>query len=258
MDAIITAGGIPKEEDLLYEYTQGGNKALLDLGGKPLIQWVLDAVSDSKTVNRAVIVGLDEDSGLNCSKEVAYLPNHGTMLDNIFAGGNKLLSMNPDADIIFVISSDIPGITAEMLDWMTEQTSDEDEQDVYYNYITQEDMENRFPGSKRTFTKFKDFGVCGGDLTAFRAQIMTRDGGVWKDLVAARKNILKQASIIGFGTLFLLATRQLTIADAAKRVGNRLELNARAIRCPYPELGMDVDKPYQLDLLRADLEKRNA
>jgi hypothetical protein len=24
--------------------------------------------------------------------------------------------------------------------------------------------------------------------------------------------------------------------------------------CPYPEIGMDVDKPYHVDILRADLE----
>ena len=86
MDAIITAGGIPTEEDLLYEYTQGGNKAMLDLAGKPMIQWVLDAVSDSKSVERAVIVGLDEDSGLNCSKEIAYILGAKTRKDGYFEG----------------------------------------------------------------------------------------------------------------------------------------------------------------------------
>jgi NDP-sugar pyrophosphorylase family protein len=48
MDAVVTAGGIPQPEELLYPYTQGKPKAMLDIGGKPMVQWVLDALSGSK------------------------------------------------------------------------------------------------------------------------------------------------------------------------------------------------------------------
>jgi NDP-sugar pyrophosphorylase family protein len=44
MDAIVIAGGIPEPGDPLYEYTQGQPKALLDIAGKPMVQWVLDAL----------------------------------------------------------------------------------------------------------------------------------------------------------------------------------------------------------------------
>ena len=40
MDAIVTAGGIPMPGEPLYEYTNGSPKALLDIAGKPMIQWV--------------------------------------------------------------------------------------------------------------------------------------------------------------------------------------------------------------------------
>ncbi len=44
MDAIVIAGGVPTPVEPLYPYTQGKPKALLDLCGKPMIQWVLDAL----------------------------------------------------------------------------------------------------------------------------------------------------------------------------------------------------------------------
>ena len=44
MDAIVTAGGIPQPGEPLYEYTLGASKAMLDVVGKPMIQWVLDAL----------------------------------------------------------------------------------------------------------------------------------------------------------------------------------------------------------------------
>lgn len=37
MDAIVTAGGIPKPDEPLYVRTQGQSKALLDVNGKPMI-----------------------------------------------------------------------------------------------------------------------------------------------------------------------------------------------------------------------------
>ena len=57
MDAVVTAGGIPEPEDLLYPYTKGESKALLKIAGKPMVQWVLDAVSQAKTIDRVVVVG---------------------------------------------------------------------------------------------------------------------------------------------------------------------------------------------------------
>ena len=49
MDAIILAGGIPLPEDPLYSYSKGDAKALIDVAGKPMIQWVLDASEPRKT-----------------------------------------------------------------------------------------------------------------------------------------------------------------------------------------------------------------
>ena len=34
------------------------------------------------------------------------------------------------------------------------------------------------------------------------------------------------------------------------------KVTGRAILCPYAEVGMDVDKPHQLELMCADLAKR--
>ena len=48
MDAIVIAGGIPQPEEPLYEYTQGIPKAMLNIAGKPMVQWVLDASATPK------------------------------------------------------------------------------------------------------------------------------------------------------------------------------------------------------------------
>ena len=255
MDAIVTAGGIPDEKDPLYPHTQGAPKAMVDIAGKPMVQWVLDALSDSTSINQVVVVGLGEECGVSCTKPLDFIPNQGGMLENIFAGAHRILTLNPGAQVVFSVSSDIPAVTGKIVDWMAEQVGAGDH-DVYYNFITREAMENRFPGSNRTYTRFKDAEVCGGDLNAFRTKLLTSDGGVWRELIESRKNVLKQASIIGYGTLLKLLLRQLTIPEAVARVSKRLELKAKAVDCPFPEIGMDVDKPYQLEILQRDLAAR--
>ncbi|NJN44607.1 MAG: hypothetical protein HC806_07745, partial [Anaerolineae bacterium] len=216
----------------------------------------LDALGESNKINQIVVVGLDETSGLTSRKPLHYIPNQGGMLENIFAGAQKLLSVNPESQAMVSVSSDVPSITGKIMDWLVDEV-EKSEHDVFYNVISREAMENRFPSSKRTFTKFKDIEICGGDVTAFRTAMLTTEGGVWRELIEARKNILRQAAIIGWGTFFLLFTRQLTLNGAVERVAHRLEITARAIMCPYPEVGMDVDKPYQLEILQAELARRS-
>lgn len=256
MDAIITAGGIPQPGEPLYEYTQGKSKALLDVVGKPMIQWVLDALTAAQTVGNVVIVGLTEESGVTCTKIGGYLPNQGSMLNNIKAGIGKITNLNPDVRHVLLVSSDIPTITAEMVDWVVD-TAQQTDEDAYYNIITRETMEARFPGSKRTYTRFKDVELCGGDMNIVRASLTTNDE-FWEKVIAARKNALKQASLVGFDTLVLMLLRAITLEGAVKRVTKRIGLTGRALVCPYAEVGMDVDKPNQLEMVRADLARQMA
>ena len=60
MDALIIAGGNPGPEDVLYEYTQGKSKAIVDVAGKPMIQWIIDALDGSNNIDQIFIVGLLE------------------------------------------------------------------------------------------------------------------------------------------------------------------------------------------------------
>ena len=256
MDAIVTAGGIPQPDELLYEYTKGDSKALLDIAGKPMIQWVLNALSGASSVERVVIVGLGPESGVTCSKPLIFLPNQGAMIENVRAGVKAVMEANPAAHHILAVSSDIPAITPEMIDWAVNITTQTDE-DIYYNVITRQVMESRYPGSKRSYIRLKDYELCGGDMNVIRAQTAVGNEELWKRIIDARKNALKQAALLGFDTLFQLLFHSITLEDAIKKVCKRLGIKGRAILCPYAEIGMDVDKPHQLEILRADLT-RNA
>ena len=255
MDAIVTAGGIPLPEEPLYPATQGNAKAMVDIAGKPMIQWVLDALDQSKSIDRVVIVGLTEKSNVKCRKPVFFVSNQGKMVENLRAGAEKALQVNPKAEYALIVSSDIPGITGEMVDWVVD-TAMQTRDDVYYNVIQREVMEKRYPGCKRTWTKLKDMEVCGGDMNVGRLGMMVGDENeLWDKITDARKSPLKQAALIGFGTAFSLLLGKLTLKKAEENIMGRLNVTGRAIVCPYAEVGMDVDKIFQLEIMRADLKK---
>jgi GTP:adenosylcobinamide-phosphate guanylyltransferase len=255
MDAIVTAGGIPQPEDPLYTYSHGDSKALIDVAGKPMIQWVLDALGDARHVDNVIVIGLSPKSNLTCKKPIHYLSNQGRMLSNIVAGVNKSLELNKKNQYVLVVSSDIPTVKSEMVDWLVEKSM-ETKDDLYYGVCPREVMEARFEGSKRTYTKLKDVELCGADMHVSHVTMATEHLDMWESLIGNRKNPLKQASIIGLGIFFQVFTKSITLDDLVVKVSQRIGIKGRAIKFPYAEPCMDVDKPHQLEMLREDLVKQ--
>ncbi len=257
MDAIVTAGGVPQPGDPLYEAAQGQPKALVDVAGKPMVQWVLDALNQAAGVEHIVLVGLEESAPLISRKPVTYTPSRGHMVNNILAGADLILQRSPQTEYALIVSADIPAITGEMVDWLAQQVM-EAQADACYTIIRREVMEARFPGSRRSYTRLKDMTVCGGDINAFRPSLAHTNTDFWDKLIESRKNVFKQAALVGYDTLLLLLLRRLTLEAAIEKVCRRLHLRGKAIVSPYAEMGMDVDKPFQLEILRADLARRRS
>ncbi len=255
MDAIVTAGGIPQPEDPLYTYSHGDSKALVDLAGKPMVQWVLDALGDAQHVDNVIVIGLSAKSGVTCKKPLHFLSNQGRMLSNIVAGVNKSLELDKKNKYVLIVSSDIPTIKPEMVDWLVEK-SQETKDDLYYGVCNKEIMEARFPGSRRTYTKLKDMELCGADMHVSHVSMATEHLETWEQLIGNRKSPLKQASIIGLGIFFQVFTKSITLDDLAAKVSSRIGIQGRAVQFPYAEPCMDVDKPHQLEMLREDLVRQ--
>jgi GTP:adenosylcobinamide-phosphate guanylyltransferase len=253
MDAIVTAGGIPQPGDPLYVYSNGDSKALIDVAGKPMVQWILDALGDAKSVDNVIVIGLSAKSGLTCKKPIHYISNQGRMLANIVTGVSKAVELNKKNEYVLLVSSDIPALKPEMVDWLVE-TCMETKDDLYYGVCPREVMEARYPTSKRTFTKLKDMEVCGSDVNVIHVSMTTDHLDTWEELIGNRKSPLRQAAVIGWDTLFQLFTRQFTLQSLVERASQRIGIKGRAIIWDRAEPCMDVDKPHQLELMREDME----
>ncbi len=257
MDALVLAGGIPQPDHPLYKYTQGQAKALLEIAGKPMVQWVLDALGNAKKVDNVIVIGLPEDAEVTCSKPIYRIPNQGKMLANIQAGVDKMREITPEGEYVISVSADIPSVTGEMIDWLVD-TAMETRDEVYYGIVPKEIMDARYPNSNRTFTKLKGIELCGADVHIAHHSMTTDPVHLakWEVLIGKRKQPLKQAATIGIWTLALLLMGRLKLDDAIARVSKKLNISGRVIRWEYAEVAMDVDKPHQFELLRDELEEK--
>jgi len=255
MDAILTAGGIPQPDDPLYPYSNGDTKALINIAGKPMVQWVLDALGNAKQVDNIIVIGLSPKSGLTCKKPMHYVSNQGRMLANIVTGINKAIELDPKTQYVLVVSSDIPALKPEMVDWLVNKCM-ETKDDLYYGVCPRDVMEARFPGSNRTYTRLKDIALCGADINLTHVRMATEHLDLWESLIGNRKSPMRQAATVGFDTLFQVLTRSITLNDLVDKVSRRIGIKGRVIVWDHAEPCMDVDKPHQLELLRADLERQ--
>ncbi|RJP49534.1 MAG: hypothetical protein C4583_12280 [Anaerolineaceae bacterium] len=257
MYAIVTAGGIPNPEDPLYMFLKGDAKALVDVAGKPMIQWVLDALNTAQQVDAIILIGLSAKTELVSAKPIHYIPNQGRMLANIVAGVNKALELNKKTDYVLVASSDVPALKGEMVDWLISKCM-ETKDELYYGVCPRDVMEARFPESRRTYTRLKDIELCGADIHVTHVRMATEHLDLWEQLIGNRKSPFRQASLVGIDTFWKLITHSATLDELVEHICSRLGIKGRAIIWEHAEPSMDVDKPHQLELLRADLEAQQA
>ncbi|MCP4361818.1 MAG: NTP transferase domain-containing protein [Chloroflexi bacterium] len=253
MDCVIIAGGLPGPEDPIYAYTQGKPKALLDINGRTMLERVVDAVQSASQVEDVVIVGLGEDMDMSFKRPVTHLPDHGSLIKNGTAGLRWLMENKPGTSHALGVSGDVPLITGEMIDDMIKMCQPLD-RTVYYNFITEPTMEARFPGSKRTYVKLKGLNIAGGDIVIAGAAILAEDD-LLETLSNARKHAWKIARVVGLRVLLKLLFRRLSVQDIEETAERLINQPVKIILNPYAEMGMDADKPNQVDLVRAEFVK---
>ena len=253
----VTAGWSPKEDDPLAEYTQGRSKALIPIAGKPMIAHVVEALAGSRYIQHFVIVALDPSTGVQFPVPVEYVPDAGGLLANTEVGVKYAQTHYPDTDAILLSSSDVPTITSAIVDVFIEECFRTDHE-LYYSIVERSVMEERFPGSRRSYVHLREGEFAGGDILLIRPSLTLSHRDLWQDLAAARKSPLRQARLLGVWTFVKLIAHRLSIADAERRARKVLAVHGRGIPFPYAEVGMDVDKPFQLDIVRAELETRVA
>jgi CTP:molybdopterin cytidylyltransferase MocA len=229
------------------------NKALLTIGGRPMVDYVIEALRGCPEVGQIVLVG-------DASLQKAYRQTAGLL--SVAPGDSPLGSLasgvaalevagagRPAADWVLSCTGDIPFLTAGAVSGFLRQCSRR-EADFYYPITARQEAEARFPGVKRTYARLRDGAFTGGNLFLVRRSIIREVLPKAEGFIRLRKKPLAMAQLVG--PVFLLAYLFgfLTIAMVEKRISGMVGYRGAAVISDYPEIGVDVDKISDLDLAR--------
>lgn len=257
MDCLVAAGGTPGPDDPLFAYTRGKPKSLLTIGGRTMVEHVVEALQGAAAVGDILVVGLEGGNDLTFERPVQFLPDQGNLVANGLAGISWLQKRNPRAGHFLLCSADIPAVTSTIVDDFVNLCRPL-ESTVYYSMVLKETIEARFPGSARTFVPLKGAKVAGGDIFIAAPEIANADPELLKALASGRKAAWKLARIVGSRTLLKFLLRRLTIADVAELASEIAAFPVEIIVSPFAEMAMDVDKPRQVELLAAEIDRKPA
>ncbi len=249
MDVVVLAGGTEKGE--LAAQTGVADRPLLEVGGKPILYHVLNALNGSPRVDRVALVA--PDPVLQAADELMVdcrVTAGEEFVGNMMAGVSSLCCEHTGGDDqVLIVTCDLPLITsAAITDFVDHAVSSHAE--VAYPIIPRESSERTFPGGRRTYVRLTDGVFTGGNAVVVTRGFVERSQELLARLYSYRKSPVKLARLFGPGFILGLIFGRLSISGLEQRASAIVEARVAAIVCEYAELGFDVDKLEDLVLAR--------
>jgi GTP:adenosylcobinamide-phosphate guanylyltransferase len=249
-DAIILAGGENSKE--MCRHTPQSYEALIDIAGKPMVTFVAEALAMSCQVDRIFVLGpAAELASCEFPPGTIICESGPTIIETIRLGMRNLGHNRP----VLVATADIPLLTAEAVTDFLAQCG-RVEADLYYPIVPKEVNERSFPGNKRTYVRLREGVFTGGNLFLVKPGIVEQCALVAEKFIAERKHPFVLCRILGWSFVIRFLLGVLCLEDVQQRVSELLGVRGAVVKSPYPELGIDVDKPSDLELVRATFSLR--
>jgi len=255
VDAVIIAGA--RNEGKLKDTSPEKWEALIEVGGKPLVQYSIDFLLAAKSIARIVMVGpKPELAGLLAGTDIEVIPPTGDMLENVLAGCRRLAELpGGRPGLVMVTPADLPLVTPGIVDGLVKVCLERGG-DLFYPVASRETMESEFPGTKRTYGTLREGTFTGGNLFLVDAAVLERVAPQARSLIEGRKDSLKMARALGFSFVLRLLLGWLSVAALERHIQKTFGCVGRAIFVPWPEIGIDIDKPEDVELVEAYLAER--
>jgi len=242
IDAVVLAGSINRIA--LYPGNRPGRKALVEIAGKPLMAYVLDALVASRCVRNILVVGAPEVIAYaERWPRVKGVPEGHQLIRNAWrglraAGSDRVLFCNPDQ----------PLLTTEMVDDFVRRALQVDG-DLVTSWVRREDL-GRYTEGDHKFADFGDGRFAHGNLFLVRRNLpeIDRVRARLDRLYHARKNNLRFAWELGLPLFsrFVVAKFWGKLPDLAATLdigGNAFGLRLAHVISPHPEIVLDIDEP---------------
>lgn len=262
----IILAGSPTKRDKLMVHANVDYKAEIMINGKSMITRILEAIRDSDSYSYIIISGLPQDrvvvpDGIPVDK-IEFFLSEGEQMDKIIDAANFLLEKGKNESEIFPsntyhavnLSGDIPGLSGEIINRFISSCGDR-KADFNHTAVEKSVMDKTFPGNGRSFTKIEKKYFCSGDLNMTNLEKAESLRPIMSKISRNRKSFVKSLFKASPWTFTKFAMKRVKIKDAEKLMTKIFKMPCKLVISPDPEVAFDVDKPFQLDIIKEYIDQ---
>lgn len=233
----------------LKECSSASNEALIEIGGRPMIQYVIDGLRQAKDIGRIFVAAPPGELEPHVQGEnLTFVASQGDPVETIRVANARL----PADELLLIVTSDIPLITGPVIEGFL-QLCRARAADLYYPVVEKSVNEQKYPRVTRTYVTLKEGVFTGGNLFLVNPRVIEETAPKVKRFIELRKQPLRLAGLLGWTFVLRFLLKNLSLADLEAKISKLWQLRGAVVICPYPEVGIDVDKPSDLQLARAAL-----
>jgi GTP:adenosylcobinamide-phosphate guanylyltransferase len=228
------------------------HKAVLPVAGRPMGEWVVDALRASPLIDRVLVAAdwrsLGESVALMTPEKVLPVAALATIGDTIDA----VLDAVPPPLLITTVDNPLltPAIVAEFLAKVPMEA------DGAVAVARREVVVQAYPQAKRVYMRFRRARVTGCNLFLLATPRARSAIRVWTRMDAARTDPAAMIGALGVQSRLLWSLGLLTLDGAARRLSRRLRARLAVVEMAAPEAALDVDWPEDLRLAEMVLARR--
>lgn len=250
--AIVLAGQRDGEDELA-EHAGATCKAVVEIGGKPMLLRVLETLISASSVGSVFVSGpaADKLAGQHAidkliqSDKTSWLPPKISPSTSAYG----VLCQLENDERALLTTADHPLLSVEIVNEFCTRSSAQDA-DLVIGLAPYSLVHVAFPAMKKTILHFKGEDLCGCNLFAFLTPRGREAADFWRQLESQRKNPLRVIHAMGWFTVIKYFLGMLTLDDALDTFSRKLGLRVRAVILPYADAAVDVDSVSDYELVK--------
>jgi GTP:adenosylcobinamide-phosphate guanylyltransferase len=242
--AAVVLAGERAERDALRDHTGVACKALLDIGGTPMIRRVIAALEGARAVASIRLSGPTEAC-------VASDPGLSTLIEagraswtapgaSPSTSADEMLRAVPEGQPVLVTTADHPLLDSGIVDRFCHDAAASG-CDVVIGLAPYDLVRGTFPDLKKTVLRFRDGQYCGCNLFGFLTDDGRRMADFWRRVERERKKPLVVIGLLGVWAVLRYRMGWLTLDAALSLLSRKVGLRVGAVILPYAHASVDVD-----------------
>jgi hypothetical protein len=245
--AVILAASRGAEDPMAKAYG-ALHKCMIDVGGKPMLVRVVEALRASGVINGITISTETADVYRAAVSDVTHSPSQHS------APSSALAAIRQQGTFpVLITTGDHALLTPEMVRFVCQPRSDAD---IGVGLARAETIRSAYPETRRTYFKLGPDRVSGCNLFAVYNEAGLKLLDRWQELERHRKQPWKLVFAFGVSPLMRFLMGRLTLDSAFAEVSRQIGARAVPLILPFAEAAIDVDKPSDKELAEVILQRR--